>query len=58
MHPNVEEVTATTRRLKITIPEDIINAEVRSIYDKIRVTTKIGSTPTIYSLLIFSDYLQ
>ncbi len=41
MHPNVEEVSATTRRLKITIPEDVISAEVRSIYDKIRVTTKI-----------------
>ena len=41
MHPNVEEVTSTSRRLKITIPEDVIQAEIRSIYDKIRVTTKI-----------------
>ncbi len=41
MHPNVEELTATKRRLKITIPEDIIKAETKSIYDKIRVTTKI-----------------
>ena len=41
MHPNVEEVTATKRRLKITIPEDVIQAEIRSVYDKIRVTTKI-----------------
>ena len=37
MHPNVEEVTATTRRLKITIPEDIIKTEIRSVYDKISV---------------------
>jgi trigger factor len=41
MHPNVEEVTSTSRRLKITIPEDVIQAEIKSIYDKIRVTTKI-----------------
>lgn len=41
MHPNVEEVTSTSRRLKITIPEDVIQAEIRSVYDKIRVTTKI-----------------
>ena len=41
MHPNVEEVTATKRRLKITIPADVITAEIRSVYDKIRVTTKI-----------------
>lgn len=41
MHPNVEEVTSTKRRLKITIPADIITAEIRSVYDKIRVTTKI-----------------
>lgn len=41
MHPNVEEVTSTKRRLKITIPADIITAEIRSVYDKIRVTQKI-----------------
>jgi trigger factor len=41
MHPNVEELTATKRRLNITIPEDIIKAETKTIYDKIRVTTKI-----------------
>ncbi len=41
MHPNVEEVTATKRRLKITIPEDVIKGEIKSIYDKIRVTSKI-----------------
>ena len=41
MHPNVEEVTATKKRLKITIPADVITAEIRGVYDKIRVTTKI-----------------
>lgn len=41
MHPNVEEVTSTKRRLKITIPEDVIQSEIKSVYDKIRVTTKI-----------------
>ena len=37
----IEEITPTSRRLKISIPPDVIKSETDSVYNKIRTTTRI-----------------
>lgn len=41
MLQTVEEISPTTKRLKINIPSDVIKSETSSAYDKIRATTRI-----------------
>ena len=41
MLQEVEKVSATTRRLKINVPSEIIQSETDSVYNEIRTTTKI-----------------
>ncbi len=41
MLQEIEEITPTSRRLKISIPPDVIKSETDSVYNKIRTTTRI-----------------
>lgn len=41
MLQQVEQISSTTRRLKINIPSDVIRSETENIYSKLGVTTKI-----------------
>ncbi len=41
MLQEVEKVSATTRKLKINVPQDVIQSETDSVYNQIRATTKI-----------------
>ena len=41
MLQKIEQISPTTKRLKINIPSDVIKSETDSAYNKIRATTKI-----------------
>jgi trigger factor len=41
MLQEVEKISATTRRLKINVPSEVIQSETDSVYNEIRTTTKI-----------------
>lgn len=41
MLQEVQEVSPTTKRLKINVPSDVIKSETETVYSKLRTTTKI-----------------
>lgn len=41
MLKEIEEISPTTRRLTINVPTDVIQSETESVYNKIRMTTKV-----------------
>jgi trigger factor len=41
MLQNVEDISPTTKRLKINVPSDVIQSESDSVYNHIRATANI-----------------
>ncbi len=41
MLQEVEEITSTTRKLKINIPSDVIEKEIMSVYNKLRTSVRV-----------------
>jgi len=63
MLQEIEKVSATTRRLKINVPSDIIQSETDSVYNHIRATTKIpgfrpGKVPQAILVKKFSKSVE
>ncbi|MEW6600473.1 MAG: trigger factor [Nitrospirota bacterium] len=63
MLQEVEKVSATTRRLKINVPSEVIQSETNSLYNQIRATTKIpgfrpGKVPQAILVKKFSKSVE
>jgi trigger factor len=63
MLQEVEKVSATTRRLKINVPSDVIQSETDSAYNEIRATAKIpgfrpGKVPQAILVKKFSKSVE
>ncbi len=63
MLQEIEEISPTTRRLKINIPSDVIQSETDSAYNQLRVTTKIpgfrpGKVPQAILVKRFSKNVE
>ncbi|RJR20197.1 MAG: trigger factor [Nitrospiraceae bacterium] len=63
MLQEIEKVSATTRRLKINVPSDVIQSETDSVYNQIRATTRIpgfrpGKVPQAILVKKFSKSVE